>query len=775
MKKNLTLSFFAVVFCLFLFVSPRSVSAAGTLTAGGIGTNVTVGGTVSLPDLTFTDDASLATVSALQDLRIIIPSTVNAYWDTFVTMPLFTGTAVPGGGWKIANRVTYPDNKTMLIDVTSDFAAGDTLIIPGLSIFGDPSISSAAPLEFKTSSAGLNVSGNAGTNITVTAGALTFTSVSPGALTAGTSNTATINFVTHAVVPSSGKIVITFPTGFDLTGVVNGDGQCPTMIGALTTTVVGQVVTMVNTSFFDISVSSHMCSLAHIRNPAAGVTGTFRVETQTSAGSSGEIEQNLTVDGVTISLNAITGSTVTPASLIQSATGNVVAAFTTVGALPVDGKIVVTFPVGFGLGSVVSATCTGIDGSFTVSVASPVVTLSRSGGTVSAAGAKSCTIPNVINPSTLGATATFALKTTNTSDAIYDQQASISGVTIVAAPVADTGPIGGTVDHTPTGPVTNVVTTLGKDGKSVTFTWKNPTDADFSLVKIYRSKVSNILGEIVYGASGETFTDTGLITSSTYYYLLRPVDKVGNENLNAIEFVVIPGAYTSQLPTPATPSQTPTSTPEVVPPSPAVLPPGALEKPDPHSLVRGSSSEIYYIATSGKRYFFPSEMVFKTWYDSFADVHIVSDAVLAQFPLAGIVRVRPGTVLIKIMSDPKVYGVEPDGTLRWIQTEAIAATLFGKNWNTLVRDMDVSLFQGYAIGDIISVGVYPSGTLVRDGVGTLERVTKTVDGWRIRKFVNNGFADNRFRAVDLRDALISLPPSGNDISGLESDLAYPMP
>ena len=70
-----------------------------------------------------------------------------------------------------------------------------------------------------------------------------------------------------------------------------------------------------------------------------------------------------------------------------------------------------------------------------------------------------------------------------------------------------------------------------------------------------------------------------------------------------------------------------------------------------------------------KRYVFPNEATYKSWYSDFSGVVTISADELASYPLAANVVVRPGTKLVKITTDPKVYAVEANGVLRWVQTE----------------------------------------------------------------------------------------------------------
>jgi len=53
---------------------------------------------------------------------------LNMTWDTTDTSATIGGSAAS----KVSSTVSYPDNKTLLINVTQDFSAGDTLIISGL-------------------------------------------------------------------------------------------------------------------------------------------------------------------------------------------------------------------------------------------------------------------------------------------------------------------------------------------------------------------------------------------------------------------------------------------------------------------------------------------------------------------------------------------------------------------------------------------------------------------------------------------------------------------
>ncbi len=116
-----------------------------------------------------------------------------------------------------------------------------------------------------------------------------------------------------------------------------------------------------------------------------------------------------------------------------------------------------------------------------------------------------------------------------------------------------------------------------------------------------------------------------------------------------------------------------------------------------------TNASIYYVGQDQKRHAFPTEAVFKSWYDDFSNVQTVSDQTLASYPLIKNVTYRPGTRLVKIKTDPKVYAVARGSVLRWIQTEAIARAIYGDNWATQVDDVADAFFANYLVGNPITM------------------------------------------------------------------------
>ena len=121
------------------------------------------------------------------------------------------------------------------------------------------------------------------------------------------------------------------------------------------------------------------------------------------------------------------------------------------------------------------------------------------------------------------------------------------------------------------------------------------------------------------------------------------------------------------------------------------------------SLIKGTtSSTVYYCGKDIKRYVFPNEKIFLTWYQDFSSVITLADSVLAKIPLGGNVTYKPGVRMVKIQTDPKTYAIARGGILRWVQTEAVAAALYGPNWNQKIDDVSDAFFVNYIIGPPIT-------------------------------------------------------------------------
>lgn len=116
------------------------------------------------------------------------------------------------------------------------------------------------------------------------------------------------------------------------------------------------------------------------------------------------------------------------------------------------------------------------------------------------------------------------------------------------------------------------------------------------------------------------------------------------------------------------------------------------------TLIKGSLPSVYYCGADGERHVFTTSRVYFSWYADFSSVLLMSDAQLALIPLGADVTYRPGKLMVKAQTDPKIYVVARGGLLRWIPTAAKAKELYGANWERLIDYVPDAFFFDYTIG-----------------------------------------------------------------------------
>ena len=318
---------------------------------------------------------------------------------------------------------------------------------------------------------------------TITAAALASTNVEPPILVAGSTGAPVVSFTTTNPIPITGKIKVTFPTGFDVSGA-NG-ASCSTMDGSFATGVSGQVVTITRSAGSSQSAAAETCSIGGVKTPAvSGSTGTYTISTTNS--SDAVIDTDAAVTADTITAGALSATNVEPVSLAAGTTGSVTVSLTTANPITSDGKIKITFGSGYDVSGANGATCSTMDGSFATGVSGQVVTITRSAGSSQSAAAESCTIAGIRNPQITGSTGTYTITTTNTSDTTIDTDAAVTADTITP----------GVLTSTNVAPATLVAKANGT--ATVTFTTVNPIPVDGKI------KVTFGAGFNVSGATGGT-------------------------------------------------------------------------------------------------------------------------------------------------------------------------------------------------------------------------------------------------------------------------------
>lgn len=129
---------------------------------------------------------------------------------------------------------------------------------------------------------------------------------------------------------------------------------------------------------------------------------------------------------------------------------------------------------------------------------------------------------------------------------------------------------------------------------------------------------------------------------------------------------------------------------------------------------------VYYYAKNGKRYVFPNEKAYFTWYQDFSKVKIIPQDQMSLIPIGGNVTYHPGTKLVKFQTDTKTYAISRGGTLRWVKTEEAAATMYGADWNLKVDDINEAFYVNYKFGTPIEYGLDYAPDIVRNSVQSID-------------------------------------------------------
>ncbi len=180
---------------------------------------------------------------------------------------------------------------------------------------------------------------------------------------------------------------------------------------------------------------------------------------------------------------------------------------------------------------------------------------------------------------------------------------------------------------------------------------------------------------------------------------------------------------------------------------------------------------VYFIGSDCKKYPFPDPKTYYTWYENFQTVRKVDISELDFYTNGELISYRPGTKLVTHPDTNKVYAVEANGVLREIPNPAIARSLYGPNWQSMVQDVIIGyFFTSYTIGEPMTANSLPDGTLVKanndDTIYLLENGKK-------RPFVSKRSFERhyfRYNNVVVKNTLDNYD-NGNTIENLETTLS----
>lgn len=110
-------------------------------------------------------------------------------------------------------------------------------------------------------------------------------------------------------------------------------------------------------------------------------------------------------------------------------------------------------------------------------------------------------------------------------------------------------------------------------------------------------------------------------------------------------------------------------------------------------------SAVYLLQDDGKRWVFPNEKTYFTWYADFDDVVDVTCDELSDYQIGGLVTYKAGVRLLKLQSAPTVYAVADGGVLQAIASEDQARSLYGDGWASEIDDLPDGFWSAYTVGE----------------------------------------------------------------------------
>src|SRR5207249_4169167 len=161
-------------------------------------------------------DAATPSITALSDIRIRIPATVSMGWNTGVTTATLSGSEAG----KVAPTVSYEDGgKTLVLNVTSNFAGSDQLVVSGLQYMNFTAASAADYLQLVVGGAGGGT--NASDSRTIQIGAPTLASAANQVFVVGQAPTAmsavTVIDAATPTITAATDLRIRIPATFNMT------------------------------------------------------------------------------------------------------------------------------------------------------------------------------------------------------------------------------------------------------------------------------------------------------------------------------------------------------------------------------------------------------------------------------------------------------------------------------------------------------------------------------------------------------------------------------
>jgi hypothetical protein len=215
------------------------------------------------------------------------------------------------------------------------------------------------------------------------------------------------------------------------------------------------------------------------------------------------------------------------------------------------------------------------------------------------------------------------------------------------------------------------------------------------------------------------------------------------------------------------------------------LPTQSVQAAKPGDLIKNGTPTIYFLAEDGKRYAFPDEATYKSWYKDWSQVRVTSEKEVNSYSFGGVVTVRPGERPVKFKSSSRVYGVSKGGQLRWIRHGWLTEVIYGKDWYKKLIVLPDERFADYSLGaDVTDRGQY-WWKVERDSVASIseDRVSTGATGRVVYRPSSPAVALAAANPRDTNGMLILIPNLVNDNGSsatkadilffIENDRVYP--
>jgi len=109
----------------------------------------------------------------------------------------------------------------------------------------------------------------------------------------------------------------------------------------------------------------------------------------------------------------------------------------------------------------------------------------------------------------------------------------------------------------------------------------------------------------------------------------------------------------------------------------------------------------YYIGADKKRYIFPNEGTYKSWFGDLEVKNMKTIDDVADIQIGGNVTYRPGSKILKTESVAEMFFIAPGAVLQAI-TEEMAIDIYGDDWEDYIEEIENHYFTNYKIGKPIA-------------------------------------------------------------------------